>query len=333
LKTGERKQTIHSSSEVQAVAVSRDDNHIIWGENGGRVTIWDLQMQNAIASRQVSSDGISAVAFSSDAKHFISSGYIDGTLTLWGLSKYNKIQKLRTFAGHSSRVTSIATSRSGVFFLSASRDRTIKLWNYNQYEPMRVFEGHLRDVTGVALTEDEKTIVSASYDGKVGIWNIDGPHINAFLDVSEALDEPRNQVSLSAIAIVTEGRVIAGVVPGRFMLALLEISSMQLLHSFKKPSNRVNLGGLLGGGRNVLAAWDGQALRVLSLETGNVIQSLDGPPSWSHRLSVGKRRIAAGDFVGKLRISDVLSGRQVYPTIKAHDKFSMRWQYQRAIRL
>ena len=69
------------------------------------------------------SRGVNSVAIS--GKTALSGGD-DGTLKLWDLATGLKI---RTFEGHSGKVTSVAISPNGKTALSGSDDGTLKLWD------------------------------------------------------------------------------------------------------------------------------------------------------------------------------------------------------------
>jgi WD40 repeat protein len=64
------------------------------------------------------------VAISADDKT-IASGAIDGTVCLWDTATQQLISR---FSAHQSAVKSIVFQPSGTNFISASWDRTIKVW-------------------------------------------------------------------------------------------------------------------------------------------------------------------------------------------------------------
>ena len=79
---------------------------------------------------------------------------------------------LRSLAGHSWAVTSVAFSPDGKTLLSGSGDHTLRLWNVRDGRCLAIFEGHSLGVNSVAFSPDGKRIASASTDGSVRVWEV-----------------------------------------------------------------------------------------------------------------------------------------------------------------
>ncbi|VBB80706.1 Putative HET containing-domain vegetative incompatibility protein [Podospora comata] len=77
---------------------------------------------------------------------------------------------LQTFEGHSGSVVSVAFSPDGSRIVSASNDRTIRIWEAESGKEVRKLEGHGNWVVSVAFSPDGSRIVSASDDRTIRIW-------------------------------------------------------------------------------------------------------------------------------------------------------------------
>jgi hypothetical protein len=79
---------------------------------------------------------------------------------------------LRTLEGHSYEVMGVAVTGDGKRAVSASRDKTLKVWDLETGRLLRTLEGHSHHVDGVALTPDGKQAVSTSGDQTLKVWDL-----------------------------------------------------------------------------------------------------------------------------------------------------------------
>ncbi|QDL12402.1 serine/threonine protein kinase [Brasilonema octagenarum UFV-E1] len=77
-----------------------------------------------------------------------------------------------TLTGHTDWVWSVAISPDGKTLVSASIDKTIKIWNLQTGELKSTLTGHTDSVNSVAISPDGKTLVSGSWDNTIKIWNL-----------------------------------------------------------------------------------------------------------------------------------------------------------------
>jgi WD40 repeat protein len=80
---------------------------------------------------------------------------------------------LHTTIGHDDYISACAISPDGQRIVSASGDKTLKIWDATNGQELQTLIGHRKGVTACAFSPDGKRIVSASRDKTIKIWDAD----------------------------------------------------------------------------------------------------------------------------------------------------------------
>jgi guanine nucleotide-binding protein subunit beta-2-like 1 protein len=116
---------------------------------------------------------VTAIATSSENPNLLLSASRDKTIIVWNLTRddINYGVPRRALTGHNHFVQDVVISSDGQFALSASWDKTLRLWDLNTGATTRRFIGHEKDVLSVSFSADNRQIVSGSRDRTIKLWN------------------------------------------------------------------------------------------------------------------------------------------------------------------
>jgi WD40 repeat protein len=174
---------------------------------------------------------------------------------------------LRTLEGHSDSVTGVAVAPDGKRVVSASADKTLKVWDLETGRPLHTLEGHSEAVNAVVVTSDGKVAVSASYDRTLKVWDLETGralrtlegHSDAVWDVTVTADGKR---AVSASEDCT--------------LKVWDLETGRALHTLEGHSDSVYGVAVTADGKRTVSTSQDRTLKVWDLETGRVLRTLEG---------------------------------------------------------
>ncbi|KAK9239168.1 WD40 repeat-like protein [Lipomyces kononenkoae] len=117
---------------------------------------------------------VTCLATTPENPDLLLSGSRDKTLIVWQLTRDETAYGVpkRSLHGHSHIVQDAVISSDGLYAISASWDKTMRLWELKTGKTIHRFVGHTSDVLSVSFSSDNRQIVSGSRDKTIKLWNI-----------------------------------------------------------------------------------------------------------------------------------------------------------------
>ncbi len=148
------------------------------GSWDGTLRLWDLKKGSTIKRFVSHSRDVLAVAFSPDNRQ-IASGGRDKNLKIWntvGECKFTVEQN-----AHTDWVSSVKfyQDTKNPIVVSASWDRTIKVWDNTTMTLKHTFVGHKSQINSLDMAPKTSYLASGGKDGLAFIWNlVEGKHLS-----------------------------------------------------------------------------------------------------------------------------------------------------------
>lgn len=167
--------------------------------------------------------------------------------------------------GHQAFVCAVSVSADGRRAVSASFDKTLKVWDLEAGREARTLAGHARGVWSLALAQDGRRVISGALDGSVRVWDVEsGVEVRSISGQGGWVQH---------VALAPDGRlaVAASLHPSGLSsrLAVWDLETGTLAHELR-DRHQLWIKALAltpDGTRAISGAWD-RALRVWNLAEG-----------------------------------------------------------------
>lgn len=161
-----------SEKKLRAIVINKNQDRIYVGCGDGSIV--ELSLPSLKISHRFQAHGIdfsvNALSFSPDEIKLLS-GSRDAHLNVFQLDNYELISSI---PAHNFAIYDIAFDPTGNYFATASRDKSVKIWDYNSFSVLERLEGndgkgHINSVNKLLWLEDG-TLLSAGDDRAVQSW-------------------------------------------------------------------------------------------------------------------------------------------------------------------
>lgn len=165
--------------------ISSDASRIAYLQEPGFLTLWDGKTGDEREEHFFHMNkGVTTCSFSPDNKKILTPNR-DCSLALWDIDTGSITASIE---GHDlwlldrnyhitgykelNRVSACSFSGSGEKLVTASDDKTLKVWNSRSGDMLATLRGHKNIVNSCAFSSDETKVISGSFDRTIKIWDI-----------------------------------------------------------------------------------------------------------------------------------------------------------------
>lgn len=159
------------------MAYSADGEYLLTSGVEGSASVWAVETGEQVLTLSGHGGPVAGVAFHPRGA-LAATGSLDGTAALWPVGDLLAAGQTETatpsmrLTGHEGEVVDVAFSPDGARLATASRDRTVRVWDTATGETVMILSGHESSVRDVLFTSGGNHLVSGSSDGTARIWDL-----------------------------------------------------------------------------------------------------------------------------------------------------------------
>ena len=223
---------------------------------------------------------------------------------------YAFFRYLKTFKNHLGPINCVRFSPNGETVVSASADKTIKLWNLTNYQEAFTLIGHTQTVLALAISPDGNILASGSADNTIKLWNLrTGEEIQTLLG---------HNGSVLCLAISPDGQTLVSA-SADCTVKIWNLNMFQLIHTLTGHTKSVLCIAINPDGKTFASGSADRTVKFWYLSTGQEIYTLQKKSGFVFSLDFhpSKQILISGSGDETVKIWDLRSF-EIIRTISVH---------------
>ncbi|MGP1375434.1 MAG: protein kinase domain-containing protein [Almyronema sp.] len=202
-------------------------------------------------------------------------GLLSGSDRASVATETNTVVPLQVLRGHTSPINALLLILGNNQLISASADKTIKVWDLTSGEVLRTLRGHASFVNAIAVSPDAQQLASSSADGEIRLWDLaSGEVLQTFSG---------NTVSVNALVITRDGQqLISGNADG--VIQRWDLTTGTLINTWREHTSAINALEVSSNNQRLASASADKTIRLWDLQSGQVRHVLTGHSSFVNAL-------------------------------------------------
>jgi WD40 repeat protein/serine/threonine protein kinase len=166
------------TAAISSLEFSPNGKFLASGGHDNTVCVWDVDKRKLLKTLRGHAGRVRAVAFAPqlpDVEAQLLTGSHDQSAKIWNLKDYEEFRVFGApvYAGHQDAILGASFSPDSLSMVSASRDRTARIWNLASGASISFQQGHEYLATAAAFFHDGKKFMTAAGDDTTRVWDVE----------------------------------------------------------------------------------------------------------------------------------------------------------------
>jgi WD40 repeat protein len=224
--------------------------------------------------------------FTPDDKHLLSGGF-GGQARIWTLDG----SPVGELVGHESAISVVRISPDGATAITASSDRTVRIWDLSARRQRAVLGPHRKQVLALDLDAARDLVWSGGHDGRLNRWSLATGKLESQLELGGSVSSVAVRPIDGVVAAATVGAGIAIVSAGGERITRL-VDGNEVVASVTWAADGTFLLGSSPGGASIWATDEWEPVRSLESGPGSMLPVALSPDGsrialgWDHHVGL-----------------------------------------------